>query len=62
MATDNKLGNPKSHLFIRNVTLVDVADIADLRPETLMLARNSGTVKNLPDRHHDLYQLHWKGD
>lgn len=121
MTTDNKLSNPKSHLFTRNATLDDVpanaelsvsvykgvgmdgcptgalcgqihtfpggqyaqcciltpcdfpfardgiaADttsnvetvaIADLRPETLMLARNNGTVKNLRDRRHDLYQL-----
>lgn len=35
--------------------------IADLRPETLITARNSGTVKNLRDRRHDLYHTHWQG-
>lgn len=35
--------------------------IADLRPDTLVMARNSGTVKNLQDRRHDLYHLHWRG-
>ena len=41
---------------------VETVAIADLRPETLITARNSGTVKNLRDRRHDLYQLHWKGE
>ena len=40
---------------------VETVAIADLRPETLTMARNSGTVKNLRDRRHDLYQLQWKG-
>jgi len=40
---------------------VETVAIADLRPETLMTARNSGTVKNLRDRRHDLYHLHWRG-
>ena len=40
---------------------VETVAFADLRPETLIMARNSGTVKNLRDRRHDLYQLHWKG-
>ena len=40
---------------------VETVAIADLRPETLVTARNSGTVQNLRDRRHDLYQLHWKG-
>jgi predicted amidohydrolase/GNAT superfamily N-acetyltransferase len=32
---------------------------ADLRLEDLARARNSGTVQNLKDRRHDLYQLRW---
>ncbi len=40
---------------------VETVAIADLRPEVLMTARNSGTVKNLRDRRHDLYELHWRG-
>ncbi len=40
---------------------VETVAIADLRPETLMMARNSGTVKNLRDRRHDLYHLTWYG-
>ena len=40
---------------------VETVAIADLRPETLLTARNSGTVKNLRDRRHDLYQIHWSG-
>jgi predicted amidohydrolase/ribosomal protein S18 acetylase RimI-like enzyme len=41
---------------------VETVAIADLRPETLIAARNSGTVKNLRDRRHDLYSMRWKGD
>ena len=33
---------------------------ADLRLETLRVARNSGTVQNLKDRRHDLYGVHWR--
>jgi predicted amidohydrolase len=40
---------------------VETVAIADLRPDTLMMARNSGTVKNLRDRRHDLYNLNWRG-
>lgn len=40
---------------------VEMVAFADLRPETLMMARNSGTVKNLQDRRHDLYSLRWRG-
>lgn len=40
---------------------VETVAIADLRPETLIAARNSGTVKNLRDRRHDLYSMRWKG-
>ncbi|WP_455218147.1 GNAT family N-acetyltransferase, partial [Kaarinaea lacus] len=40
---------------------VETVAIADLRPDTLTMARNSGTVKNLCDRRHDLYQIHWRG-
>jgi len=32
---------------------------ADLRLETLTVARNSGTVQNLKDRRHDLYHIKW---
>ena len=32
---------------------------ADLRLEDLARARNSGTVQNLKDRRHDLYQIRW---
>ncbi len=34
---------------------------ADLRLEDLARARNSGTVQNLKDRRHDLYQVRWPG-
>ncbi len=40
---------------------VETVAIADLRPETLVVARNNGTVKNLRDRRHDLYSMRWKG-
>jgi len=40
---------------------VETVAIADLRTETLTTARNNGTVQNLRDRRHDLYQLHWRG-
>jgi predicted amidohydrolase/GNAT superfamily N-acetyltransferase len=40
---------------------VETVAFADLRPETLTMARNSGTVKNLRDRRHDLYSLNWRG-
>ncbi|WP_006787413.1 bifunctional GNAT family N-acetyltransferase/carbon-nitrogen hydrolase family protein [Thiorhodospira sibirica] len=40
---------------------VETVAIADLRPETLMMARSSGTVQNLRDRRHDLYQVKWMG-
>jgi len=40
---------------------VETVAIADLRPETLTMARNSGTVQNMRDRRHDLYTVHWRG-
>ncbi|KPK37633.1 MAG: carbon-nitrogen hydrolase [Gammaproteobacteria bacterium SG8_47] len=40
---------------------VETVAFADLRPETLHVARNSGTVQNLRDRRHDLYQIYWRG-
>ena len=40
---------------------VETVTIADLRPDTLMMARNSGTVQNLRDRRHDLYSVYWRG-
>jgi hypothetical protein len=33
---------------------------ADLRLESLYIARNSGTVQNLRDRRYDLYTVRWK--
>ncbi|MET0067572.1 MAG: GNAT family N-acetyltransferase [Candidatus Thiodiazotropha sp.] len=39
---------------------VEMVAIADLRIETLVMARNSGTVKNLSDRRHDLYSVNWR--
>ena len=41
---------------------VEMIAIADLRLDTLKEARNSGTVQNLLDRRHDLYQVHWNAD
>lgn len=38
---------------------VETVAFADLRLETLHVARNSGTVQNLKDRRHDLYTLKW---
>lgn len=38
---------------------VETVAFADLRPETLVIARNSGTVQNLKDRRHDLYRVQW---
>ncbi|MFZ0789853.1 MAG: GNAT family N-acetyltransferase [Chromatiaceae bacterium] len=40
---------------------VEMVAFADLRPETLHMARNSGTVQNLRDRRHDLYSIQWRG-
>lgn len=40
---------------------VETVAIADIRPATLAEARNSGTVKNLRDRRHDLYAVQWRG-
>ena len=39
---------------------VETVAFADLRLETLYAARNSGTVKNLKDRRHDLYSVVWR--
>ena len=39
---------------------VETVAIADLRLETLVMARNNGTVKNLNDRRHDLYSVNWR--
>lgn len=38
---------------------VETVAFADLRPETLLIARNGGTVQNLKDRRHDLYRVQW---
>ncbi len=40
---------------------VETVAFADLRPETVTMARNSGTVQNLQDRRHDLYAMQWRG-
>jgi predicted amidohydrolase/ribosomal protein S18 acetylase RimI-like enzyme len=40
---------------------VETVAIADLRVESLQIARNSGTVQNLRDRRHDLYNVVWRG-
>lgn len=39
---------------------VEMVSFADLRLESLYMARNNGTVQNLKDRRHDLYTLKWK--
>ncbi len=39
---------------------VESIAVADLRLDTLLEARNSGTVQNLKNRRHDLYQVVWK--
>jgi predicted amidohydrolase/GNAT superfamily N-acetyltransferase len=41
---------------------VEMVGFADLRPDMLIQARNSGTVQNLKDRRHDLYRVQWRGD
>ncbi|WP_111497226.1 bifunctional GNAT family N-acetyltransferase/carbon-nitrogen hydrolase family protein [Marinobacter bohaiensis] len=41
---------------------VETVAFADLRPKVLLTARNSGTVKNLHDRRHELYSVNWRGD
>lgn len=38
---------------------VEMVAIADLRVDTLLEARANGAVRNLQDRRHDLYQVHW---
>jgi predicted amidohydrolase/GNAT superfamily N-acetyltransferase len=40
---------------------VETVAFADLRPDTITVARNSGTVQNLRDRRHDLYGMQWRG-
>ena len=39
----------------------EMVAFADLRPDTLHMARNNGTVQNLRDRRHDLYSVQWRG-
>lgn len=41
---------------------VETVAFADLRPQVIITARNSGTVKNLHDRRHELYSVNWRGD
>ena len=38
---------------------VEMVAIADLRIDTLLEARESGAVRNLKDRRHDLYSVSW---
>jgi hypothetical protein len=40
---------------------VEMVAFADLHMESLQLARNNGTVQNLRDRRHDLYNVKWRG-
>jgi predicted amidohydrolase len=40
---------------------VEMVAIADLRMDTLLEARQSGAVRNLKDRRHDLYTVKWLG-
>ncbi|MCB9091989.1 MAG: carbon-nitrogen hydrolase family protein [Halobacteriovoraceae bacterium] len=40
---------------------VEMIAIADLRIDTLLEARQSGAVRNLKDRRHDLYSVEWHG-
>jgi predicted amidohydrolase/ribosomal protein S18 acetylase RimI-like enzyme len=40
---------------------VEAVSFADLRLESLRIARNNGTVKNLQNRRYDLYSVQWKG-
>ena len=39
----------------------EMVAIADLSISDLVKARNSGTVRNLKDRRHDLYSVSWTG-
>jgi predicted amidohydrolase/ribosomal protein S18 acetylase RimI-like enzyme len=39
---------------------VEAVALADLRLDSLIAARNTGTVQNLKDRRHDLYQTRWQ--
>lgn len=39
---------------------VETVAFADLRLESLNIARNNGTVQNLRDRRYDLYSVRWK--
>lgn len=38
----------------------EMVAFADLRIESLRMARNGGTVQNLRDRRHDLYRVEWR--
>ena len=40
---------------------VETVVFADVRLEDLFKARNEGTVRNLKDRRHDLYEFRWRG-
>ena len=46
---------------VTQVPLTVSVAFADLRPETIHIARNSGTVQNMKDRRHDLYRVQWMG-
>jgi predicted amidohydrolase len=38
---------------------VETVALADLRIDSLIEARNTGSVQNLKDRRHDLYYVKW---
>ncbi|MCB1049355.1 MAG: carbon-nitrogen hydrolase [Acidobacteria bacterium] len=39
---------------------VEMICLADLHPSHIRIARHEGTVQNLKDRRHDLYEIRWK--
>ena len=53
---------PRDGIAADTTQNVETVAFADLRPETLIMAGNHGTVQNLKDRRHDLYQMKWLGD
>jgi len=40
---------------------VEMVSFADLRIDTLVESRNTGTVQLLKNRRHDLYSMQWHG-
>lgn len=51
----------KDGIAAETETNTEMVAIADLSLGDLIKARNSGTVRNLKDRRHDLYSQKWKG-